>query len=123
VEEARTELAALAGGTGIEVETISAYPALDTPAGGRAVALGNILAGRSDGPVTIAFGTEAGLYAGAGLPTVVCGPGDIGRAHKADEWIGLDELAAADAMMARLAARLGTPLDTWAAGLREGGGA
>ncbi len=44
---------------------------------------------------TVSFGTEAGLYAQAGIPTVVCGPGDIGRAHKADEWIGIDELAEA----------------------------
>ncbi len=40
-------------------------------------------------PAPSAFGiSEAGLDAGAGIPTVVCGPGDIGRAHKADEWIG-----------------------------------
>jgi acetylornithine deacetylase len=123
VEEASSALAARAAEGRIEVEAISAYPGLDTPADGRAVALGNILAGRRDGPITIAFGTEAGLYDRAGVPTVVCGPGDIGRAHRADEWIGLDELAAADAMMARLAARLGTPLDSWAAGAADRGGA
>ena len=62
---------------------------------------------------TVSFGTEAGIYARAGIPTVVCGPGDIGRAHKADEWIGLDELAAADGMMERLADKLGEPAEEW----------
>ena len=44
---------------------------------------------------------------------MVCGPGDIGRAHKADEWIGIDELAEADKMMERLAAKLGRPAEEW----------
>jgi acetylornithine deacetylase len=109
-------LRAQAPEAGVRCETISGYPGLDTPPDARAVALGSILAGFSEAPITIAFGTEAGLYARAGIPTVVCGPGDIGRAHKADEWIGLDELAGADAMMARIAARLGRPIDAWAAG-------
>ena len=49
----------------------------------------------------------------AGIPTVVCGPGDIARAHKADEWIGIDELAASDRMMQRLASQLGKPAEEW----------
>jgi acetylornithine deacetylase len=61
----------------------------------------------------VSFGTEAGLYAAAGIPTVVCGPGDIGRAHKPDEWIGVDELAAAERMMQRLAGNLGRPAADW----------
>jgi acetylornithine deacetylase len=34
-----------------------------------------------------------------GLPTVICGPGDIDRAHKADEYVTRDELATADAFL------------------------
>ncbi len=88
------------------MEEISAYPGLDTPAEGAAVEIARELAASDAAPLTLAFGTEAGLYAQAGIPTVVCGPGDISRAHKADEWIGLDELAAAGRMMQRLADRL-----------------
>lgn len=91
----------------VRVEEISAYPGLDTPAGSAAVAMVKGLAACDAPPLTLAFGTEAGLYAEAGIPTVVCGPGDIARAHKADEWIGLDELAAAGRMMRRLADRIG----------------
>ena len=30
----------------------------------------------------VAIGTEAGLFQGADIPTVVCGPGDTDQAHK-----------------------------------------
>ena len=106
-------LKAQAPEAGIAVEPISSYPSLMTPAQGAAVAAVQRLAQRSDPAGTVSFGTEAGIYAKAGIPTVVCGPGDIGRAHKADEWIGIDELEEADKMMERLAANLGRPAEEW----------
>lgn len=51
------------------------------------------------------FGTEAGFFQEAGIPAVVCGPGSIAQAHRPDEWIDADELAAADRFLARIAAR------------------
>lgn len=97
----------------IIVEEIAAYPALATPARDAAVTTVARLAGDNNPPTTVSFGTEAGLYAVAGIPTVVCGPGDIARAHKADEWIGLDELDGCDRMLERLAAQLSRPADEW----------
>ena len=38
-----------------------------------------------------------------GLPCVVFGPGDIARAHTCDEWVPLDEVAAAAEILYRLA--------------------
>ncbi len=38
------------------------------------------------------FWTEAALFAAAGLPAVVIGPGDIARAHTADEYVETDHL-------------------------------
>jgi acetylornithine deacetylase len=38
------------------------------------------------------FGTEAGYFQAAGIPTVVCGPGSISEAHQPDEWIAADQL-------------------------------
>ena len=35
----------------------------------------------------VAFGTEAGLFDDAGIPSVVFGPGHIDQAHKPDEFI------------------------------------
>ncbi len=47
------------------------------------------------------YGTNAGVYAAAGVPSVVFGPGSIEQAHTADEWIALDQLSAAvDVLMA-----------------------
>jgi acetylornithine deacetylase len=111
----RERLKAQAPEAGILVEDMASYPALMTGSTDAAVIAAQRLAGRTDGATTVSFGTEAGLYAQAGIPTVVCGPGDIARAHKADEWIGLDELAAADAMMQRLVAQLGKPAEEWIA--------
>ena len=47
------------------------------------------------------YGTNASVFAEAGVPSVVFGPGSIAQAHTADEWI---ELAQVDAAAAALAA-------------------
>jgi len=54
----------------------------------------------------VSFGTEAGLFNNAGIPTVVCGPGFIEQAHKPDEFISLDQLAQGEAFLRRLMNRL-----------------
>ncbi|WP_162914232.1 acetylornithine deacetylase [Taklimakanibacter lacteus] len=97
----------------IAVEDMTSYPGLATQEGDPALSIVAGLAAAEDKPATVSFGTEAGLYSAAGIPTIVCGPGNMARAHKADEWIGLDELAAANRMMERLAQRLDRPLAEW----------
>lgn len=113
IAEARQNLRAQAPEADISVEDMASYPALSTAVASAVVATAQRLADGGDSATTVSFGTEAGLYAQAGIPTVVCGPGDIGRAHKADEWIGTDELAGADRMMQRLARQLGKPAEEW----------
>jgi acetylornithine deacetylase len=54
----------------------------------------------------VAFGTEAGRFDAAGIPAVVCGPGAIAQAHKPDEFVALDQLAACERMLERLLAQL-----------------
>ena len=56
--------------------------------------------------VSVPFGTEAGHFQAAGIPTIVCGPGSIDQAHQPDEYIPLDALAAGEAFIARLIARM-----------------
>ena len=48
--------------------------------------------GLSPEPSGAAYTTHAGAYAAAGLPAIVIGPGDVAKAHTADEWIELAEL-------------------------------
>lgn len=48
------------------------------------------------------FGTEAGLYAQAGIPTVVLGPGSISQAHKPDEFVALDQLLRCEIVLSKL---------------------
>jgi acetylornithine deacetylase len=44
-------------------------------------------------PAAVPFYTEAELYReGFQIPTVVCGPGSIQQAHRADEWISFEAL-------------------------------
>jgi acetylornithine deacetylase len=50
----------------------------------------------------VAYGTEAGAFQHAGVPTVVCGPGDIAQAHKPDEFIALSQLDACDDFLRKL---------------------
>ena len=44
----------------------------------------------------VAYGTEAGLFERAGIPSVVCGPGNIEQAHKPNEYVELAQLAACE---------------------------
>lgn len=54
----------------------------------------------------VAFGTEAGLFQGYGMSAVVCGPGSIEQAHKADEFVTVEQLEACLEMLSRLVDRL-----------------
>jgi acetylornithine deacetylase/succinyl-diaminopimelate desuccinylase-like protein len=42
---------------------------------------------------------DAAVLAGAGIPSVVFGPGDIAQAHTADEWVELEQLERARRML------------------------
>jgi acetylornithine deacetylase len=54
--------------------------------------------------VAARYGTNAGVYAAAGVPSVVFGPGSIAQAHTADEWIDLGQLTAAVEVLAAVVA-------------------
>ncbi len=50
----------------------------------------------------VSYGTEAGLFANVGVPSIVCGPGNIEQAHKANEYVSLEQLAQCEAFLAKL---------------------
>ena len=41
----------------------------------------------------VAYATEGGQFTNADIPTVICGPGDIGNAHKANEFVSLKPIS------------------------------
>lgn len=45
------------------------------------------------------YATEAGLFHEAGIPTVICGPGDIEQAHRPNEFVALDQLAKCESFL------------------------
>lgn len=49
------------------------------------------------------YATDAGALTALGFECIVWGPGDISRAHRANEWIGLDELERSRALLHYLA--------------------
>ena len=60
----------------------------------------------ANGSDVVAFGTEAGLFQELGMSVVVCGPGSIEQAHKADEYIDIDQLRACLDMLSGLTGKL-----------------
>lgn len=54
----------------------------------------------------VAYGTEAGLFQRAGIPTVVCGPGDIAQAHAPDEFVALEQIERCDELLDHLISHL-----------------
>jgi acetylornithine deacetylase len=56
----------------------------------------------TNGTYTVSYCTEAGLFQQAGIPAVVCGPGNIEQAHKPDEFISLSQLRLCEQFMERL---------------------
>lgn len=94
----------------IEWETAFSYPGLETAASTDAARFVSRAAGKIPGE-KVSYGTEAGLFHRAGIPTVVCGPGSIEQAHRPDEYLSVGQLLDCDrflrAVIFDLAARNG----------------
>ena len=78
--------------TGFDFETLATYPGLLTDPGIEFVNYVKQLLDNNAHSKVI-FGSEGGLFQKRlGIPTLVCGPGNIDQAHKANEYISLDQL-------------------------------
>jgi len=89
----------------IELDQTTAYPGLDVA---EDAAVTQLARGFAQTELTkVAFGTEAGVFDRMGIPTIVCGPGNMaGQGHKADEYITTAQLDACDRMMARIVSEI-----------------
>jgi acetylornithine deacetylase len=90
---------------GFSWRELSAFPGLNTPVDAEITTTAKSLA-QVNGTAKVAYGTEAGLIQNIGIPTVICGPGNIAQAHKPDEWVEVAQIRQCEAFMDRLVARL-----------------
>ncbi len=51
---------------------------------------------------TVSYGTEGGIFQKKDIPTIVCGPGSIEQAHKANEFIKLTEIEKCEKFLIQL---------------------
>ena len=91
--------------TYIEFDHLSTLPGFDTHDGSAITALGHACNHTTE-VGKVSFGTEASLFHGAAIPTIICGPGHIAQAHQPNEWVALDQIARCEAFMQRLVERL-----------------
>lgn len=93
-----------ADGYGVTWEELSSYPALSLPRTAPLAVLLRELTGREP-LAAVSYGTEAGLFQQAGIDAIICGPGEIDRAHKPDEYICTEELSACETLLEGLGQR------------------
>ncbi|MEZ5602714.1 MAG: acetylornithine deacetylase [Burkholderiaceae bacterium] len=96
---------AISADAAIEFEEIFDTPALDER--------GNVYLAQAIMPLCghasagrVSFGTEAGILQDIGVPTIVCGPGQIRVAHQPDEYVEIAQLDACSRFLDVLAGRL-----------------
>ena len=92
-------------GARVELECGAAVAALNASEQAAITALVRALT-QDQGVRKVAYGTEAGQFAQAGIPAVLCGPGSIEQAHKANEYVDVEQLAQCDRFLRRIAESL-----------------
>ncbi len=88
--------------TSVEMTSISQIGGLTPESQSEAEQLVRVLTGDNTPAGAIAFGTEAGLFQRGAMSTVVYGPGSIQQAHKANEYILIDQFEAGGRFLERL---------------------
>ena len=105
VEQVIPNLERFGGKASVRTEREILVPGLAPDPGSVAETLALKLA-NSNRTITVAYGSEAGRFQKAGIPTVLCGPGDIAQAHQPDEFIEISQLRACEAFVRALAHEL-----------------
>ena len=81
--------------TGISFRQTADIPALPSAEGSDLFAMAHGLLDNKQ-VAQVAYGTEASFFSAYGVPSIVCGPGSIEQAHKADEYVSLEQIALCD---------------------------
>lgn len=101
VAELSAQMQARAADTGIELMQEESVPAMTDDDSAELQALIAALTG-DDERHKVAYATEGGQFTNSGIPTIICGPGSIEQAHKADEYVELKEIERCDGFLQKL---------------------
>ncbi|WP_201575584.1 acetylornithine deacetylase [Psychrobacter sp. H8-1] len=101
VAELSAQMQARAPETGIELLQQESVPAMTDNDNGELQNLISVLTG-DDERHKVAYATEGGQFTNAGIPTIICGPGSIEQAHKANEFVKLSEIERCDGFLQKL---------------------
>ena len=101
VAELSAQMQTRAPETGIELVQEESVPAMTDNDSAELQALIAALTG-DDKRHKVAYATEGGQFTNAGIPTIICGPGSIEQAHKADEYVVLSEIERCDTFLQKL---------------------
>ena len=101
VAELTAQMQARAPETGIELMQEESVPAMTDNESAELQALIASLTGDNKRH-KVAYATEGGQFTNSGIPTIICGPGSIEQAHKADEYVELSEIERCDSFLQRL---------------------
>ena len=101
VAELNAQMQARSADTGIELLQEESVPAMTDSDSAELQALIAALTG-DDTRHKVAYATEGGQFTNSGIPTIICGPGSIEQAHKADEYVVLNEMARCDEFLQKL---------------------
>ncbi len=101
IAELNAQMQARSADTGIELQHLESVPAMTDNTNDE---LQKLIAALVDDDKRhkVAYATEGGQFTDAGIPTIICGPGSIEQAHKADEYVALSELERCDVFLQRL---------------------
>ena len=101
VAELNAQMQARAPETGIELQQLESVPAMTDNINDELQQLIAALT-QDDKRHKVAYATEGGQFTDAGIPTIICGPGSIEQAHKADEYVALSEIERCDKFLQKL---------------------
>ena len=101
VAELNAQMQARAPETGIELQQLESVPAMTDNTNNELQQLVAALT-QDDKRHKVAYATEGGQFTDAGIPTIICGPGSIEQAHKADEYVALSEIERCDKFLQKL---------------------
>jgi acetylornithine deacetylase len=85
----------------VELTRLAGTPSLDASEQAAVTMLVRALA-RDDVVRKVGYATEGGQFLQAGIPAVICGPGSITQAHKADEFVSLSQIVECEQFLMRL---------------------